>query len=401
MSDKLMGDAQRAALVAHAREWTDRALSTEPVDWQRWEAGVRRCYDYLTMRWHGNVVRVSSPLALARALFLARVDETPGDEERALAGLIRRRLQDRVDGLLSKFSGRPVVAQARQRIFGPVEAAVSGDAVAQAVDQALTTMTGLRDPAGTQESARMAARQFAPSTVRMNRANRVARLWFSWQLHLGGQWDSAWCAHATFFADALGTDTRKGWHRRLQALVDAQSAGWWWPHLNYVLVSERPQVVRTEDLGEGMRRLHSADGPALVWPDGWSLYFWHGTRVPAWVIESPSVHAIHAEPNVEVRRCGIEALGWDAYLAQARLRLVDTADDPGNDGYELRLYDVPAEVWGAPARVLLATNGSPERDGTRRRYGLPVPADMDTAIHAAAWTYGISHDQYAGLARRT
>ena len=401
MSDRLLGDAQRAALVAHAREWTDRALSTEPVDWQRWEAAVHRCYDLVNMRWHGNVVRVDSPLALARALFLARVDETPGDEERALVGLVRRRLQDRVDGLLSKFSSRPAAAQARQRVFGPVEAAVSGDAVAQAVDQVLTTLPGVRDPEGTQESARAAARQFAPSTVRLNRANRVARLWFSWQLHLGGQWDSAWCAYATFFAGVLGTDTRKGWHRRLQALVDAQSAGWWWPHTNYVLVSERPRTVRSEELGDGLRRLHYADGPALVWPDGWSLYFWHGTRVPAWVVEAPTVEAIHAERNVEVRRCGIESLGWDAYLAQARLRLVDTADDPGNDGFELRLYDVPAEVWGTPARVLLATNGSPERDGTRRRYGLPVPADMDTALHAAAWTYGLSHEQYAGLARRT
>jgi hypothetical protein len=51
--------------------------------------------------------------------------------------------------------------------------------------------------------------------------------------------------------------------------------------------------------------------------------------------------------------------------------------------------------------VLLATNGSPERDGTRRRYGLPVPADMDTAVHAAAWTYGLDAVQYARLARRT
>lgn len=385
----------------YAAQWTDRALSTDPVDWARFEEGARRCYDYISVRWPGNVVRVGSPLALARALFLARVNETPGDEERALVGMVRGRVQDRVDGALSKLSSRTIKAEALHRVFGPVEAALGGDAVAEAVEQTITSTPGVRDPAGTQDSARSAAHRIAPSTVKPGRANRIARGWWAWQLHLGGQWDSAWCAQAMFCANAIGNDTYKGWHWRLYAFVDAQSAGWWWPHLNYVLVSDRPRVVRTEELGDGLRRLHSADGPALVWPDGWALYFWHGIRVPAWVVEAPMIDAIHAERNVEVRRCGIEALGWDAYLAQARLHLVDTAEDPGNAGFELRLYEVPGEIWGVPARVLLATNGSPERDGTRRRYGLPVPADMDTALHAAAWTYGLTGDQYSGLARRT
>ncbi|HZM77598.1 MAG TPA: hypothetical protein VFC19_17915 [Candidatus Limnocylindrales bacterium] len=400
MSIKPMDDAQRA-IAAHALEWTDRALSTEPVDWQRWLTGVRGCYDHISVRWPGNVVRVSSPLAMARALFLARVDETPGDEGRALIGMVRGLVQDRVDGLLSKFSDRAQVTRALHRVHSPVEAAVGGDAVAQAVEHAFATGPGIRDPHDTQESARAAARRIAPSTVRLGRAGQMANRSSAWQLHLGGQWDSAWCAYATYLAGVVGGDTRKGWRRRLQALVDAQSAGWWWPHLSFVMVSDRPRVVRTEELGDGLRRLHNADGPALVWPDGWSLYFWHGTRVPAWVVEKPTVDAIHAEANVEVRRCGIESMGWEAYLTKARLRLIDTAADPGNDGFELRLYEVPAAVWGMPARVLLAINGSPERDGTRRRYGLPVPADMDTAVHAAAWTYGISQDQYAGLARRT
>jgi hypothetical protein len=392
---------QRAALEVHAQDWTDRALSTEPVDWQRWEAGARRCYDFMALRWPRHVVRVPSPLALARALFLARVEEMPGEEERALVGLVRALVQDRVDGLLSRLFGRTEAVHAMRGVFAPVDAALAGDAVANAVEDTLAATPGASDPLGTKESARVAARRFAPSAARMSRANRIARGWRAWQLHLGGQWESAWCAYATYLAGTMSTDTRKGWHRRLQALLDAQSAGWWWPHLDFVLVSDRPRVVHTEDLGGGTRRLHHDGGPALVWPDGWSLYFWHGTRVPAWVVERPSVEAIHAELNVEVRRCGIEALGWHAYLAGARLRLVDTAEDPGNNGFELRLYDVPAAVWGQPARVLLATNGSPERDGTRRRYGLPVPADMDTALHAAAWTYGLSREQYAGLVRRT
>jgi hypothetical protein len=51
--------------------------------------------------------------------------------------------------------------------------------------------------------------------------------------------------------------------------------------------------------------------------------------------------------------------------------------------------------------VLLVTNGSAERDGTRRRYGLPVPVDVPDAVAAAAWTYGLRREQYARMARRT
>src|SRR5688572_29437022 len=129
MSGNRLDDVQRAAFEEHAREWTDRALSTEPVDWQRWEAGARRCYDYIAVRWPGNVVRVTSPLALARALFLARVDEMPGDEEQALVGMVRGLLQNRVDGLLSKLHGRAGAALAMRGVFAPVDAAVAGDAV--------------------------------------------------------------------------------------------------------------------------------------------------------------------------------------------------------------------------------------------------------------------------------
>ncbi|WP_250323890.1 DUF6745 domain-containing protein [Williamsia sp. CHRR-6] len=46
-------------------------------------------------------------------------------------------------------------------------------------------------------------------------------------------------------------------------------------------------------------------------------------------------------------------------------------------------------------------NGSAERDGHRRRYGLPVPEWTTSALQAAGWTYGISGGDYAALARRT
>jgi hypothetical protein len=180
----------------------------------------------------------------------------------------------------------------------------------------------------------------------------------------------------------------------------AKSCGWWWPRDRLCVVAERPTAQRTEPVDNGLR-LHSADGPAIEYPDGWTVHAWHGVRVPSWVIDSPTVDRIAAESNVEVRRCAIERIGWQTFIEGAGLRAVSKAPDPGNPGHELRLYDLPYERWGAPTRLLLAINGSVERDGTRRQYGLRVPPWFDDPLDAAGWTYGLTGTQYAQLQRRT
>ena len=389
-----------AALAPHAREWVGRALSTAPVSWRRWEAAARECYRYARVSWPDRVVRTTSPLALARALYHARIREVPGDEDRALVGVFRRVTRTWVDGLIPRLFAPSVLGRVQREVFNPVETATAaGGAVAQAVSTALHQGALINDPADVPQSAWAAARRI--SVRRHPQRRPVPPDWRAWTLHLSGQWESAWCAYVTFLGALHGERGNRTWRRRIETIADAQAVGWWWPHLDFVAVCDRPSVVRTESTPDGPVRLHCDDGPAIVWPDGWSLYFWHGTLVPAWVVQRPTVAAIHAESNVEVRRCGIESLGWDTYITSARLRLVDRADDPGNADCQLSLYDLPENVWGTASRVLLVTNGSPERDGTRRRYGLPVPVDVATAVRAAAWTYGLDADQYARLARRT
>lgn len=55
----------------------------------------------------------------------------------------------------------------------------------------------------------------------------------------------------------------------------------------------------------------------------------------------------------------------------------------------------------APVNLLLMVNGSPDRSGAQRRYGETVPADITSAMEAAAWQYGVHPDAYAQLVRRT
>jgi hypothetical protein len=223
--------------------------------------------------------------------------------------------------------------------------------------------------------------------------------------YFAGQHETYWVA----FYDVprrLGITTYTRYDNELLDLwaTLARSCGWWLPFTNICVISGRPSAIRTEtwDTRRGTIRLHCADGPALTFPDGWPVYAWHGRRVPAWVIEDPTPEKIAAERNTEIRRCAIESLGWAQFITAAGLTPSgDPEPDPGNPGQRLELYDVPERIWGTPVRVLLCTNGSPERDGTRRKYGLTVPATISGPLEAAAWTAGLAKNQYARMTRRT
>jgi hypothetical protein len=236
---------------------------------------------------------------------------------------------------------------------------------------------------------RRLVRESITGMIRGALPDRIGLAWF-------GQHDAHYSARFAQLTQA-GPAARR--HMELWAEI-TRSCGWWWPREGRCVIAERPSVIRLEDNG-GETRLHSADGPAVLYRDGWAVHAWHGTRVPSWVIDGPTVELVAAERNIEVRRCAIERWGWAEFITEAGLDLVGTSADPGNPGCELRLYDLPYKQWGSPTRLLLAINGSLERDGTRRQYGLRVPPWFEDPVDAAGWSYGLTGAQYALLQRRT
>jgi len=184
----------------------------------------------------------------------------------------------------------------------------------------------------------------------------------------------------------------------------ASAAAWWWPMRDVCILTDRPDTIHGEQVapaGWSSHRLHCEDGPALHYRDGWAIYAWHGTRVPADLIEEGwDTDRIMREPNAEIRRCAIERLGWPRFVADAGLTQVGgNVDDPGNSGQTLGLYDVPAQIFEEPVRVLLCSNATVERDGERHQFGLTVPANLKDPVAAAAWSFGISRKKYAALQR--
>ena len=172
----------------------------------------------------------------------------------------------------------------------------------------------------------------------------------------------------------------------------AKSAGWLQAHRTTCWLAERPSLLR----GDMRDHLHNASGPALRWPDGWSVWAWKGVEVPRWIIEQPdaiTLGAIDAEANVQVRRCMIEIMTPARYVSlggAARIAQDET-------GVLWRKIWFATDAWAAVEVI----NATPEADGTRRHFFLQVPAHMRTAREAVAWTYGLGIKAYANLVLRT
>ncbi|WP_415651121.1 DUF6745 domain-containing protein [Rhodococcus opacus] len=225
---------------------------------------------------------------------------------------------------------------------------------------------------------------------------------------LGVTWYGQQEAHRVAYYDTYRRLGLAKFHSHDGALLDANIAltcatGWWWAFDGVCVMAERPTTLHSEPIPgrvHNEHRLHHSGSPALEFQDGDAVFVLHGTIVPDWVVHDPTAERIARERNVEIRRCAIERIGWDTYIDTADLALVDHADDPGNAGCTLRLYATP-DGWGRTGRILLAINGSPERDGRRRQYGLHVPTWISSALDAAGWTYGLGGADYARLVRRT
>ena len=373
---------QTAQLQQWADRWIGIGLSTDPADFDAFEGHARRAYEAAGLEWPGIVIRVSSPLAAAYAVPLTAL---------VLDGLRR---------------GGQVGDQVRDQVLGQVRGQVRGQVGDQVRDQ-------VRDQVGDQvgDQVRDQVLGQVRDQVRDQVGDQVlgqVERWILDRWHWDSGWWITWLAWATYFRDACHLDMPGALWDRVGPLEHAAQAAWaWWPQEDYVVVCDRPLVVHRQATGEtgwGSHRLHCTDGPAVAFRDGWAVWAIEGVRVTEQIVMRPetiTVDQIWGEPNAEVRRVMIERHGWAEFVESAGLTLVHTEPDPGNPGHTLALYDLPGQVFDEPVRVVVVTNASPERDGTRRRYGLTVPADIDEAAAGIAWTFGIDPATYRGLARAT
>ena len=165
-----------------------------------------------------------------------------------------------------------------------------------------------------------------------------------------------------------------------------------------------------QEFRDEIGRLHRDDGPAYISPsrcihyqegrkhgidvDKWGsmTFFFEGIMVPRKYVMDPeniSFDEVIEMPNQEVRYAGIRLYGFDRMLEEDRFVVIDEDESTG------MLLLEQKGIFSDPLRVLSVFNSTPEPDGTRKRYFLNVPPNMETAKQAVAWTFRKEESEYA------
>lgn len=186
-----------------------------------------------------------------------------------------------------------------------------------------------------------------------------------------GNMDSYWVSYYKFFNDnfAICPD--------IEEMVPViENCAWVLYDDEKIYVVNRPCSIKFDDQNRG----HSETGPAIAYSDGFSVYVWHGMRVPkSWIMEPESLtekEFLHHD-NAEMRRVASEIVGWAVVLEKLGARTIDEDADP--EIGTLLEVDIPEIGKERFLKVLC---------GTKREFAMPVPPTIKTAIEGQAWMLG-------------
>ena len=376
--------AQRDQMDPWADKWIEIGLRTGEADRPTFESGARRCYSFAGLAEPRAIVWCPSPIVAVTAGPSAHYVL---DRPSLCQDVLRAKDSSIWDGIVH----------------------VSVDAVHEAVKLAIAGCGYAPASGGKTDTIQGHARELKKAISS------------EWHMYIGGQfWVGGWgysSAWSSFFREVCDLELEGDlWDRAIAYEDTVKSACWWWPADQFIMVSERPLVIHREltdpnvPRGWSSHRLHCPDGPSISWPDGWGVWYWHGVRVPRHVIEHPeaiTAKEITDETNAEVRRVMLERYGHDRYIADLGAKPVHQ-DDWGTL-YRVDLND------DEPLTMVHVINSSPEPDGSFKNYWLRVhhqlrpvrngeivgPPQKDTALNAIASTWGLTGDQYTGMAVQT
>lgn len=162
------------------------------------------------------------------------------------------------------------------------------------------------------------------------------------------------------------------------------NAGWYLPHRKVCWIAERHTEYHFND----RERPHNESGPAIAYPDGWSIYAWHGARVPKDIIMQPekiTIERIDSESNAELKSVMIQRFGEERYFNAGDLEQID--HDP-------RFGTLLKRKGSLQMTMVRVINSTAEPDGSKKTYLLRVPEWMRTAREAVAWTFNMNEQEY-------
>ena len=203
-----------------------------------------------------------------------------------------------------------------------------------------------------------------------------------------GQWD----CYLTGARDVLGLELPA--HAKYKYWEDAAiHGGFRLMHPDFCMVSDFPELLKKDE----QNRPHSDVGPSHRWRDGWELYYIHGVMVDRQIVDAPqtlTVKQIEDESNAEVRRVMIERFGQARFLQESGARVVHQELLAGRQ-YTLYRKEVRDDE---PIVMVRCINATQEPDGSFHEYFIRVPPQIETALGAVAWTFGMTAKEYQPVA---
>ena len=195
-----------------------------------------------------------------------------------------------------------------------------------------------------------------------------------------GAHDAAWLSFYDYFMEVVGVENCD----QLTPFINlAAHCGWALLFDEMVVLTHNPSKIKFD----AEKRLHCEDGYAIEYRDGVGIAVWHGTEIPAeWIFDKESItpEVMFEWDNVEQRRAACEIVGWATVIKKLEAEIIDK-DEDATVG---TLYEVELPGSGKE-KFLVALDPN-----TQKEVGLPVPQDMETALQANSWTYGIETTEF-------
>jgi len=390
-------EEEEKLLEAHSKKWIANTMSTEPVNKSRLISAIKALYAASNLK-EPRIVIVSSPRIMAFAGgFAAAIWWSKKNNNNVIA--------TDAATYAATYAGTDAATYAATRAatYAATDAATRAATYAatyaatraatdaatyDATDAATDAATRATTDAATDAATRTATDEgFLYIALKLQQEYGIphefmlscACKW--WAMYQGGNMWGAWECYISAFRDVLGIKLPQ-YEKYMAWEACAIEGGFRIMHDEFCIVSDRPEILRVDN----ENRPHCENGPSHKWRDGWSLYHWHGVKIPGeWVTGSPpSAKEAITWSNIEQRRAACEIVGWGNILKELNAKIIDKDEDE-----EIGTL-IEAEVPDSGKERFLSVKCGTGRTGIV----LPVPREMKTALQASAWTYGID-DLYA------
>lgn len=350
---------EKIIMDQHVRLWIGRALRTDPIEPDKIIPAIHGIYAAAGLD-KPRVVIVPSPLVMAFSFGAASAIFATRAATRAAT-----------DAATAAATADATRAATIAAIIAATDAATDA-AIEAAVNGAIRACIELSGPLGVKH----------------------AREWAS--AYQGGNMWAGYESYLTAMRDIIGLDLPE--HAKYAPWEQAAiHGGFRVMHKEFCMVSDFPEILKVDEES----RPHCETGPSHRWRDGWSLYHWHGLRVPDhWIEDRANLDPAEVlkSKNVELRAAGAAIIGWPKMVKKLKRKVID--GDPDSDMGALIELTLPG--LREPGRFLQAKC---PRNGTIVE-GVPRVSDIDnlpieTVIAAQAWRIGDPQAEYVHPPKRT